>query len=43
MIREKQGDFAQALQLFEAYEKKYGPEEAVEREIVFLKSRQGGQ
>ena len=43
VIREKQGDFAQALQLFEAYEKKYGPEEAVEREIVFLKSRQGGQ
>lgn len=43
VIREKQGDFAAALELFEAYREKYGADEAAEREIIFLKSRQGGQ
>ena len=36
----KQGDFAAALELFEAYREKYGADEAAEREIIFLKSRQ---
>ena len=40
VIREKQGDFAAALELFEAYWEKYGADEAAEREIIFLKSRQ---
>lgn len=40
VIREKQGDFAAALELFEAYREKYGADEAAEREIIFLKSRQ---
>lgn len=40
VIREKQGDFAVALELFEAYREKYGADEAAEREIIFLKSRQ---
>lgn len=36
---EKQGDFAKALELFEAYLATYGSDEAVEREVTFLKTR----
>ena len=36
---EKMGDFATALAKFEAYVSEFGSEEAVDREIQFLKSR----
>lgn len=39
---EKSGDFARALELFESYIKTYGADEKVEREVTFLKTRQGG-
>lgn len=35
------GDFARALELFEAYNQSYGPDPQVEEEIAFLKTRQG--
>lgn len=38
---EKMGDFAKALELFEAYNQNYGPEPKIEDEIAFLKTRQG--
>jgi len=38
---ENKGDFAQALKLFEAYAAQYGTDENVERELAFLRSRQG--
>lgn len=41
-VWEYKGDFARALELFEAYAAQYGSNEAVEREITFLKTRQGG-
>ncbi len=34
-------DYAKALQLFEAYVENYGADETAEREIAFLKTRQG--
>lgn len=39
VIWENKGDYAKALELFEAYREKYGSDENVEREITFLKSR----
>lgn len=39
---EKKSDYAKALELFEAYLEKYGSDENVEREVMFLKTRQGG-
>lgn len=39
---ENKGDFAKALELFEDYASQYGTDENVEREIAFLRSRQGG-
>lgn len=36
-------DFAKALELFEAYVERFGADENAEREITFLRSRQGGQ
>lgn len=41
VVWEHKGDFARALELFEAYARQYGTDETVEREITFLKSRQG--
>ena len=38
---ENKGDFAKALELFEAYAAQYGTDENVERELTFLRSRQG--
>lgn len=38
---ENKGDFAKALELFEAYTAQYGADPNVEREITFLKTRQG--
>lgn len=38
---EKMGDFAKALELFEAYDQSYGPDPKAEVEIAFLKTRQG--
>ena len=38
---ESKGDFVKALELFESYTAQYGPDEQAEREITFLKSRQG--
>lgn len=38
---ENKGDFAKALELFEAYTDQYGADSNVEREIAFLKTRQG--
>lgn len=35
------GEFAKSLELFEAYEAEYGADEKTQREITFLKSRQG--
>lgn len=40
---EDKGDYAKALELFEAYLQKYGSDEKIEREVTFLKSRQGSQ
>lgn len=40
VVYEFQGDYAKALELFEAYVQKYGSEESVQREITFLKTRQ---
>lgn len=38
---EYKSDFKKALELFEEYVRQYGPDEQAEREIVFLKTRQG--
>lgn len=38
---EYKSDYARALELFEAYAQEYGADETVEREIAFLKTRQG--
>ena len=38
---EYKGDYRKALELFEAYVRDYGPDEHAEREITFLKTRQG--
>lgn len=38
---EEMGDFAKALELFEAYIQSYGSEPKIEKEIAFLKTRQG--
>lgn len=38
---ENKGDFAKALELFEAYAAQYGTDENVEHELTFLRSRQG--
>ncbi len=38
---ENKGDFAKALELFEAYAAQYGADDTVERELAFLRSRQG--
>jgi len=38
---EKSGDYARALELFEAYIETYGPDPTAEKEIIFLRSRQG--
>lgn len=40
---ENKGDFAKALELFEAYTAQYGADSNVEREITFLKTRQGSK
>lgn len=40
---ENKGDFAKALELFEAYTAQYGADSNVEREITFLKTRQGNE
>ncbi len=37
---ENKGDFAKALELFEAYAAQYGADDTVERELEFLRSRQ---
>ena len=37
------GEFQKSLELFEAYEAEYGPNEKTEREITFLKSRVPGE
>ncbi len=36
-------DFKKALELFEAYAERFGSDETVQREITFLKTRQGSQ
>ncbi len=41
VVWENKGEFARALELFEAYAARYGTDENVERELVFLRSRQG--
>lgn len=41
VVWENKGDFAKALELFEAYKAQYGTDENVERELEFLRSRQG--
>lgn len=41
VVWENKGEFARALELFEAYAAKYGADENVERELTFLRSRQG--
>ena len=38
---EYKSDYKKALELFEAYVQQYGADETAEREIVFLKTRQG--
>lgn len=38
---EYKGDYQKALELYEAYVAQYGSDEKAEREITFLKSRQG--
>lgn len=43
VVYEKQGDYVKALELFEAYLETYGSDEKVEREVTFLKTRQGGE
>lgn len=43
VIYEEKGDYAKALELFETYLQSYGPDEEAEREVTFLKTRQGGQ
>lgn len=40
---ENKGDFARALELFEAYASQYGTDENVEHELTFLRSRQGNR
>lgn len=42
VIYENLGDFKKALELFEDYLETYGPDEKVSREVLFLKTRQGG-
>lgn len=41
VIYEYKSDYRKALELFEAYVRDYGPDEQAEREITFLKTRQG--
>ena len=41
VIYEHKGDFRKALELFEAYLAAYGPDEEAEREVMFLRTRQG--
>lgn len=41
VLWEYAGDYGKALELFEAYEEKYGEEDEVSREITFLRTRQG--
>lgn len=41
VIYEATGDYAKALELFEDYVSRYGADENAEREITFLKTRQG--
>lgn len=41
VAHEQKGDFVKALELFEAYLTAYGPDEKIQREITFLKTRQG--
>ncbi len=41
VVWEYQGDYAKALELLEAYAEAYGSEEEIQREITFLKTRQG--
>lgn len=43
VIYEEKGDFTKALELFEAYLQTYGSDEEAEREVAFLKTRQGSQ
>ena len=38
---EKKADFAKALDLFETYADKYGADEVTQRELAFLRTRQG--
>ena len=38
---EKMGDYAKALTLFEAYTAQYGADERAQRELAFLRTRQG--
>lgn len=39
VVYEYQGDFKKALELMESYAKEYGPDDAAEHEIAFLKTR----
>ncbi len=41
VLWEYAGDYGKALELFEDYEKTYGTDDEVSREITFLRSRQG--
>ncbi len=41
VVYEKMGDYAKALELFEAYAAQYGEDEQVQRELAFLRTRQG--
>lgn len=41
VVYEYKSDYQKALELFEDYIQTYGPDENAEREIVFLKTRQG--
>lgn len=41
VLYEYKSDYAKALQLFEDYIIEYGPDEEVQREIIFLQTRQG--
>jgi len=41
VVWEYKSDYKKALELFEAYVQQYGPDEQADREITFLKTRQG--
>lgn len=41
VLWEYRSDFAKALECFEQYKAQYGSDDAIEREIAFLKTRQG--